>query len=275
MPPPAPSSAERKLALAYETSYRKYAPNLCSGTGGRVIKEDDICVHARPTASFGNGLYYSPWKAHDVPEKLRRAIRLYQQTGQGMGIITGPSSPADAMRGELRTLGFKCAYHLPFMRLDLNNIRYPAKPPNGTRVCRVTDFSVFRKHEHPWHGKATSNPRRAIFSFFEKETNAPRQRLWQFIAFEGEVPVASAMIFRTGRICGVYDVATVRSHRRRGIGHSIMAAACEFARDQGMTVAALGASGKGVGLYEKTGFKLCGSYGEYYLGKARLAAVKV
>ena len=269
------TSTDLRLAKIYERSYRSFAPILCTETGGWVIQEGDIYLQARPVSYFGNGLYYSPWKAKDVPAKLRRAIQLYQPTGQGMTVIAGPSSPISAMRTELLSLGFRCNYFAPYMHLDLQKIRFPAKKLKGIEVRQITDYSIFKKHLHPWHEKPTTKPRRAMFAFLQKEVLKAKPRFWQFIVFEGDVPISSAMIFRKGSICGVYDVATLRTHRRRGFGHLVMATACAFARDQGMTAAGLGSSGPGVGLYTKTGFQLCGKYGIYYLGKDRVAGLKV
>lgn len=275
MPPSLPSAAEIKLAKVYESACYQFAQAICKGTRGLVVKEGDICVHARTTTTFGNGLYYAPWSSKDVFQKLKKAIQLYKAADVGMGAITGPSSPILEMREALLSLGFQCAYHVPYMHLDLANIRFPKTSLKKIEVRQIDDFSIFKTHPHAWHGKATTKPRREILGFYEKETQKSKARFRQFIAFEKEIPVASVLMFYNRKTCGVFDVGTLKSHRRRGIGHHLLSTACAVARDEGQTCAALGASGVGVGLYEKTGFTHCGRYGFYYMSKGKLAALDV
>jgi GNAT superfamily N-acetyltransferase len=69
----------------------------------------------------------------------------------------------------------------------------------------------------------------------------------------GEV-VATAALVTTGRVAGIYWVATLAEHRRRGYGEALTWAAVAAGQRAGCTVASLQASVMGKPVYEKMGF---------------------
>jgi GNAT superfamily N-acetyltransferase len=65
-------------------------------------------------------------------------------------------------------------------------------------------------------------------------------------------------------IAGVFDVGVVERARRRGIGATLVAHACAFARDRGYDGAALTASGMGESVYREVGFREVCRTGYWY-----------
>lgn len=68
-------------------------------------------------------------------------------------------------------------------------------------------------------------------------------------------PVATATLFRTGAVAGVYFVFTLPEVRRRGIGAAITAAALFAAQQHGARLGVLGASPMGEPVYRRMGFR--------------------
>jgi GNAT superfamily N-acetyltransferase len=70
---------------------------------------------------------------------------------------------------------------------------------------------------------------------------------------EGE-PVSAGSVFRTAATAGIYNIATVGSARRRGLGYAVTATLMNVARERGCTEAVLMASTMGRPTYERLGF---------------------
>lgn len=70
---------------------------------------------------------------------------------------------------------------------------------------------------------------------------------------DGEA-VSTGSVFVTGSTAGIYNIATVQSARRQGIGYAVTATLMNLARDRGCTDAVLMASPMGRPTYERLGF---------------------
>jgi len=80
--------------------------------------------------------------------------------------------------------------------------------------------------------------------------------------------VAASLAFDCDGDCGVYNVGTIDSVRRRGLGSAVTALALHEARDRGCTTASLQATSMAERLYAALGFRDLGRYLEYVPGKA-------
>jgi GNAT superfamily N-acetyltransferase len=74
------------------------------------------------------------------------------------------------------------------------------------------------------------------------------------------IPVCTSMLVRTGKVAGIYWVATVEAHRGKGLGEAITAAAAEAGAEAGCRVASLQASQAGQPVYRRMGFDVHGHY---------------
>jgi len=75
-----------------------------------------------------------------------------------------------------------------------------------------------------------------------------------------EEPVGVSSVFVDGAVAGVYNVATLPSHRRRGIGEAMTWRSVSHGREAGCTVAVLEASAAGKPVYERMGFRVVAPY---------------
>ncbi len=78
-----------------------------------------------------------------------------------------------------------------------------------------------------------------------------------YIAFEGEVPVGSTLTVREDDVAGIYSVATLKSHRGKGVASTLTARAIADSQRDGATLICLeaGTSSDAMRLYTSMGFE--------------------
>jgi ribosomal protein S18 acetylase RimI-like enzyme len=81
----------------------------------------------------------------------------------------------------------------------------------------------------------------------------------RYVAFLDGMPAGSAGLNRAGAVPGLYNVATVPGARRRGVATAVTLAALRDARAGGATMAVLGTTEMGRGIYERLGFRPVGT----------------
>lgn len=259
-------------ALVYERVRKAYARVRAQATGGWVLNEGPVEVMACPFIDLFNGLMSPNWPEESAALLWRRALILYKQTGQGMFVSFGPSSSPLSLSDRVVKDGFRGSSSVPFMHLDLADLK--THPPSaGVRVERIPYFSFFEKHEHPWLGPVGAPYRQRKLQFMRQCGEGPAPRLWQFVALHQRRIVGAATVFAHGDEIAFFDVVVRKFYRQRGIGTQLMVEACAFARGLGMRAAGLGASGAGLGLYEKVGFSHAGCYSDYFLSPSGVAAM--
>jgi GNAT superfamily N-acetyltransferase len=75
-----------------------------------------------------------------------------------------------------------------------------------------------------------------------------------YVGYAGGAPVASGLGWRTGRVVGVYAIATIPAARRRGYGAAMTSRIVTDGLASGCDMAALQASELGRPIYERLGF---------------------
>lgn len=81
---------------------------------------------------------------------------------------------------------------------------------------------------------------------------------YHVIARLNNEPVGAGTVILTGGGAGVYNVTTVASARRRGVGTAVMHALHTFALESGCTGTALASSAMGLPLYQRLGYRADG-----------------
>lgn len=81
-----------------------------------------------------------------------------------------------------------------------------------------------------------------------------------YIGYLADAPVATAMLFCSHRIAGVFNVGTIPAARRRGIGAALTRRAVADGLAVGCVASALQASEMGLSMYLRLGYRQVGTY---------------
>jgi ribosomal protein S18 acetylase RimI-like enzyme len=85
-----------------------------------------------------------------------------------------------------------------------------------------------------------------------------------YVGYVGGQPVANSALIAAQRIAGVANIATLPSHRGRGIGEAMTAHVINRGREFGCIMASLQASDMGRPLYERMGFRTVCEYRTFH-----------
>jgi len=84
-----------------------------------------------------------------------------------------------------------------------------------------------------------------------------------YVGYTDGQPVTTGLGVRTGRTIGVYNIATIRSARKRGYGAAMTMRIAEDGAAHGCDVAVLQASEIGYPIYERLGYRTVAEYMGY------------
>jgi GNAT superfamily N-acetyltransferase len=151
------------------------------------------------------------------------------------------------------------------MAANLEALRRTAEEPPGLQIERVRrlpqlqDFAAIVAA-----GWTPADP--AVLRFYELAAPAllrPEAPLWLYVGYLDGLPVATAQLTVGGGVAGLYNVITVESYRRRGIGTALTTRPLLEARAVGFTTAVLQATAAGARVYQQLGFTAFGEITEY------------
>ncbi len=176
--------------------------------------------------------------------------------------IVGPVSQPTDLGNHLRAHGFKCVIHCAGMACDLTKTS-PAPPtPKGVTIELV--------EEAPSLKPLTTERRRRRHEGRNAMARMAPHQVWLFSASLNGKPVGETMLCVGAGVAGIYDVEVVETFRGRGIGTALVNAALTMAREQlGYRAAVLGATGMGLGVYTRLGFREVCKLSFWKYGKMR------
>ena len=167
-----------------------------------------------------------------------------------------PSTRPRELESILIAQGMSHAYDAPGMLADLTTVPLDAPLPHGITIRRLTHVGELKQWLDVFTAVfSTPEQERAVWLDAYVRCGVAESAPWQhFVAFEGEIPVATTSVLTVGDLAGVYFVATLEEVRGRGIGAAVTREAMRYARAAGATRAALQSSELGYGVYRALGF---------------------
>ena len=208
-----------------------------------------------------NSICRARFAPQDADEAIKIAMARCALKRVPMLWWTGPQSEPADLEDRLIAHGFYADYSTG-MSVDLSAVgrtEYggfafePVSSSMLTEWCRVLCEGFGAPIEF---GDAFSEFARAV----GLESPSP---LRHYLAFVDGEAAGTASIFYGAGVAGIYDVSTLPSHRRKGIGAAITRAAMHVAREDGYRMAILHSSALGHRMYQSLGFKECCRIGQF------------
>ena len=171
----------------------------------------------------------------------------------------GPDSPAGTSSA-LAQRGAKEFTTIPVMVRPLGQAVEPMEPPAGLRIVEVTDQGLLPELVRTYSasmGVAPSLESDIVRIESQRRDNADIVRLAAVV--EDRV-VGTTVVIAAHDVAGIFIVHVADTHRRRGIGTALTAAALRVGQDRGMRLAALAASPAGEPLYRRFDFAEVSQY---------------
>lgn len=142
--------------------------------------------------------------------------------------------------------------------MSISPLRAAPASSDGLRIVRVASaqsLADFQQTAFSGFGLPVALASRFLT---ERLLDSPETAL--LVGYRGDEPVATSMSMATGRIAGVYWVATLESHRRKGYAEALTWAALDAGRTLGCTIGSLQASDLGRPVYTRMGFAQTAEY---------------
>ncbi|MEV6281650.1 GNAT family N-acetyltransferase [Kribbella sp. NPDC051770] len=226
------------------------------GAAGGGVQRDD--GRARWTIGGSPLDYHNAVVAVDLAgadAAIAESLALMRERNVPGSWHVGPSLRPDELGPKLLSAGFEDGGSEPAMALALDELTQEPLGPAGLEIREVeSEDELVVWAETLARGFGEGKLEADWVSEIYRREGFGDPWAHYLARLDGE-PVATATIFRTGDVAGVYFVMTVPEARRQGIGAAITRHAVRGSNAQ---YAVLGASSAGKPVYERLGFRTVG-----------------
>lgn len=212
-----------------------------------------------------NGIVYAHLQDDNLDREITDALTPFMARRLPMIWWIGPSSEPTSLHAALESYGLVHVADVPGMAIDLLGL--PDSP------TRCSEFTITPVHDmaalKQWMSItsiAFEIPDAVAGTLFDLEVRIGYDAtlsLQRHVAHWKDTPVATATLFLTGDVAGIYTVATVPSARRNGLGSMLTTSLLHKARAQGYQVGILQSSEMGFKVYQRMGFQPCCMFHQY------------
>lgn len=245
----------RNLEEAAADNHRQL---FCMGTmvnGGEVYSHNGLTYTYTKRGSEASVAFPSMHEstAAQQLDEMMDYYRSHKTINVGCWSLTPPQTIDLGVR--LLARGFQPGWQPCWMACDLNTISTDNNVPDGIVINLDNNSSISHIKDLPY------NEENGYLSpaLLQKH---PEHAQRVVAILDGNIIAQCCIFFTTGKykIAGIYNVGVVPAMRNKGIGKSIVIAACILAKEKGYEYATLNANHMGRPVYEKAGFEFI-SYG--------------
>jgi hypothetical protein len=231
---------------------------LGTSVNGEVVESRDLFITncGLPETEFNRAFLKDP--GGDLAPAFERAEAYFHRVGLPFAFTVRSDLEAECAEA-LRAAGCERQAQAPGMVLA--PIHDGSRPVPGLEIREVTtNEDLTRFQETAFEGFGF--PKQAGHLFItEQFLRAPGVKLYLGLV-DGE-PASTSSLVTTPGIAGIYWVATVEAHRKRGLGEALTWAAVRGGVASGCTAASLQASEMGEPVYARMGFETPIHYVKY------------
>ena len=216
---------------------------------------------------FFNGVIHTSLNSSECDLKIKTLLDFFQSRQQSMAWWISPfTRPAD-LSHRLVAHGLTLSWKEVGMTIDLHNIHQTLSSPYDLVIERVQDEQTMQEWVHTnAHGFAMDE--HVLADYRKLVPSVPHHQHpvgpFYLARLKGE-PVATAALYCANGVAGIYEVSTIPSARRQGIGAAITMAALLEAQAMGYQVGILLAESMGVSTYQRLGFTTRCTFDAYCL----------
>lgn len=233
-----------RVGANFIESYRLLA--RLSPQGG-IEEADGLTTIATgvPSAYFNPAFVTRPLvEPKALADRLRR---FYDEAGMPGLLVATDDGTIEHVASLARAAALSPADPLPAMLLAPIPNATSSGPP-GLEIQVVDDATSLRIH----NDTLGASP---LLACFENPAILRVADMTLYVGILAGEPVAHALRFTSHRIAGIYNVGTLASHRRRGVGAALTWRAAADGRAEGCLASALQPSPMAFSLYRRMGYR--------------------
>lgn len=209
--------------------------------------------------------------AEDADRRVAAILTYFESRGLPLSWHVGPSSrPAD-LGSRLRARSLTRLEDETGMALPLADLPRDIAMPAGLVIERVTDAQKLESWVEAV-AKGFGCPAEVASALYDvhEVTGFGREAPWRlYLGSMGGEPVGTSRVFFSGKVAGVYHVATKPEARRQGVGKAMTGHALRDVQGLGYELAVLRAAKAALGIYVELGFKGYCTLSRYVKGRRR------
>jgi GNAT superfamily N-acetyltransferase len=251
---------DAELAAAVDENYFASFRIMCEAARKPVHESGGVlsCASGLPVAFFN--IAFVTRRLERPEAALRESMAFFDELGLPF-VVRIREGVDPAAEGTAQSLAMPYSDTVPGMVLA--SIPPPAPLPPGLEIRTVVPGIDIARFQGVI-AEGFDMPIDLARQLFVEDVLVGPPGLEAYLGFADGLPVATSTLVRTGAVAGVYNVATLDSHRRRGIGEAMTWHAVQRGAEIGCTIGALQASEMGQPVYERMGFRVVAPYRTFH-----------
>ncbi len=206
----------------------------------------------------GDTVLHTQYPSERVDEKIDETLHMLKaRAKKGWWQVLPSCQPADLAQ-RLQERGLVKTESRPVMTAALEVLEREKPLPGNVRIERVGDMAAL----HDWFIASAAGfeakDEEAVQIYFDAYAAlgfAFDATFHHYVGYLNDKPVTSSTLLLAAGVAGLYDVSTVPTARRQGLGRAITVAPLLEASSRGYRYAVLQSSDEGLNLYQSIGFR--------------------
>jgi ribosomal protein S18 acetylase RimI-like enzyme len=254
---------------AMETNVQEAWLRLGRGLGAEVHDEPELLWFLSGIPfHLANGIMRAHFPPDADEEILDEQIKRLTAQGVPMAWMIGPSTRPTDLGSYLEGRGWSHEHddEAPGMAVDLHSLDEHLSLPPHLTIERVSGEETLKTWLRIMVGGSELSEEGLVLLLdvvtrhgFKYDT-----AVHYYLGMLDGSPVATSLLYLGGGVAGIYNVATLPSARRQGIGSALTLAPLLDARSWGYRIGTLQSTAMGLNLYRRIGFKEYCTFHAYF-----------